>query len=269
MEPAEQPYESVQRELRGTAFAQIRYERVTESTNGDAAALLGDAAVAGLSIVAEEQTKGAGRKGRSWIATPGSSLLVTTLAPGPMPASSVWIVPFGVAICVRRALRANEIRSELHWPNDLLAQGKKIAGILCVSRVIGERAWVAAGVGINVHRPPGADEAISPPPAFCDDLNPAITRAALLRDLLLNYDIWTTRSRPRSASRGSGNAWPVSPSGITSSKTATRSPSMLRPLHLPTAVDWSSNAMTAAVRRLRSPTREPCASAVYCPSVAS
>jgi BirA family transcriptional regulator, biotin operon repressor / biotin---[acetyl-CoA-carboxylase] ligase len=190
MEPAEHPYESVQRELRGTAFARIRYERVTESTNDDAAALLGDSAFAGLSIVAEEQTKGAGRKGRAWIATPGSSLLVTTLAPGPMPATSVWIVPFGVAICVRRALRANEIRSELHWPNDLLAQGKKIAGILCVSRVIGERAWVAAGVGINVHRPPGADEAISPPPAFCDDLNPAITRAALLRDLLLNYDVW-------------------------------------------------------------------------------
>jgi BirA family biotin operon repressor/biotin-[acetyl-CoA-carboxylase] ligase len=99
-------------------------------------------------------------------------------------------VPFGVAICVRRALRTNAVRSELHWPNDLLTGGKKIAGILCVSRIVGERAWVAAGVGINVHRPPGADEAISPPPAFCDDVNPSITRGALLRDLLLNYDLW-------------------------------------------------------------------------------
>ncbi len=190
MGPGEHPYESVERELRGTAFASIRYERVTESTNDDAAALLGDPAHAGLTIVAEEQTKGAGRKDRSWIASPGSSLLMTTLRPGPIPSANVWIVPFGVAICVRRALRTNGIRSELHWPNDLLVLGKKIGGILCVSRVTGDRAWVAAGVGINVHRPPGADEAISPPPAFCDDFNPAITRAALLRDVLLNYDVW-------------------------------------------------------------------------------
>ena len=190
MEPPERPYESIERQLRGTAFARIRYERTTGSTNDDAALLHGDPDFAGMTIVTEEQTKGMGRKGRSWIASPGSSLLVTTLPPGPIPAVHAWIVPFGVAICVRRALRANDIRSELHWPNDLLTGEKKIAGILCVSRVLGERAWIAAGVGINVHRPPGADEAISPPPAFCDDVNPTITRAALLRDLLLNYDLW-------------------------------------------------------------------------------
>jgi BirA family transcriptional regulator, biotin operon repressor / biotin---[acetyl-CoA-carboxylase] ligase len=190
METADHPYESVERDLRGTAFARIRFERSTESTNDDAAPLLGDPAWAGLTIVAEVQTKGAGRKGRSWIAAPGSSLLMTTLPARPLPASHAWIVPFGVAICVRRALRTNGVPSEVHWPNDLLTDGKKIAGILCVSRIVGDRAWVAAGVGINVYRTPGADEAIDPPPAFCDDVEPTITRAALLRDILLNYDVW-------------------------------------------------------------------------------
>ncbi len=190
MEPAEHPYESVERELRGTAFARIRFERSTASTNDDAAALLGDPAWAGLTIVAEVQTKGAGRKGRSWIAAPGSSLLMTTLPVRPIPAAHAWIVPYGVAICIRRALRTNGVPSDVHWPNDLLTGGKKIAGILCVSRVVGDRAWVAAGVGINVYRTPGADEAIDPPPAFCDDVEPTITRAALLRDILLNYDVW-------------------------------------------------------------------------------
>ncbi len=190
MEPAGHPYENVERELRGTAFARIRFERSTASTNDDAAALLGDPAWAGLTIVAEVQTKGAGRKGRSWIAAPGSALLMTTLPARQIPAAHAWIVPFGVAICVRRALRTNGVPSEVHWPNDLLTEGKKIAGILCVSRVVGDRAWVAAGVGINVYRTPGADESIDPPPAFCDDVEPTITRAALLRDILLNYDIW-------------------------------------------------------------------------------
>ena len=184
------PYEEVERDLRGTAFSRIRYEASTASTNDDAAALLGDPAYAGTTIVADVQTRGAGRKGRSWIASAGSSLLMTTIAPADIPAANLWIVPFGVAICVRRALRANEVRSDLHWPNDLLAGGKKIAGILCVSRIVGDRAWVGAGVGINVHRTPGADDAIDPPPAFCDDFNPGITRAGVLRELLLQYDIW-------------------------------------------------------------------------------
>src|ERR1700677_4096965 len=98
MDRGEHPYESVRRELRGTAFAAIRYERITESTTDAAAPLLGDPAHAGLTIVADEQTKGAGRRGRSWIASPGSSLLMTTLPPGPIPSANVWIVPFGIAI---------------------------------------------------------------------------------------------------------------------------------------------------------------------------
>ncbi|HUA09486.1 MAG TPA: biotin--[acetyl-CoA-carboxylase] ligase [Candidatus Acidoferrales bacterium] len=191
MGSAEHPYEEVERDLRGTAFARIRFEESTASTNDDAAALLGDPAYAGMTIVAEVQTRGAGRKGRSWIAQPGSSLLMTTIAPHEIPAAALWIVPFGIAICVRRALRANGVRSDLHWPNDLLAGGKKIAGILCVSRITGDRAWVGAGVGINVHRLPGAGDAIEPPPAFCDDFNPAITRGDLLREILLHYDIWS------------------------------------------------------------------------------
>jgi len=190
MEAAEHPYAAVEHALRGTTFARIRYLRSTASTNDDAAALLGDAGAGGVTIVAEEQTRGAGRKGRSWSALPGSSLLMTTVLPRQIPSAHLWVIPFGVAICVSRALQTSGVPSEVHWPNDLLCGGKKIAGILCISRVAGDRAWVAAGVGINVHRSPGAGESISPPPAFCDDVNPAITRAALLQDLLLNYDLW-------------------------------------------------------------------------------
>jgi BirA family transcriptional regulator, biotin operon repressor / biotin---[acetyl-CoA-carboxylase] ligase len=202
MNAAEHPYAALERALRGTAFSRIRYLRSTASTNADAAELLGQPEAAGLTILAEEQSAGAGRKGRTWTAAPGSSLLLTTIAPRTIAAANLWIVPFGVAICVRRALKAHGIATELHWPNDLLANGNKIAGILCVSRITGDRAWVGAGVGINVHRSPGADEAISPPPAFCDDVNPAIDRAALLRDLLLNYDIWNaTLEMPQRVAR--------------------------------------------------------------------
>lgn len=191
MDRAEHPYASLERELQGTTFSRIRYLDSTASTNTDAAALLGDPAGAGLTLIAEHQTAGIGRKGRSWFAQPGTSLLMTTILPRAIPAANLWIVPFGVAICVRRALKAAGIPTDLHWPNDLLAAGKKIAGILCVSRIAGDRAWVGAGVGINVHRVPGAEAGIDPPPAFCDDINPAVSRITLARNLLLQYDVWS------------------------------------------------------------------------------
>ncbi|HET9030361.1 MAG TPA: biotin--[acetyl-CoA-carboxylase] ligase [Candidatus Aquilonibacter sp.] len=184
------PYAAVADELRGTRFSRITYLPSTASTNSDASAVLGDEAAFGTTFVAEVQSEGAGRKGRSWIAQPQTSLLMTTVLPRALKASHLWVVPFGVAICVRRALVLNGVRADLHWPNDLLLDGKKVAGILCVSRIVGDRAWVAAGVGINVHRTPGAEKEIFPPPAFCDDVNPQIDRAHLLRDILLNYEIW-------------------------------------------------------------------------------
>src|SRR5262249_11104603 len=98
--------------------------------------------------------------------------------------------PFGVAICVRRALLLNGVPTKLQWPNDLLFDGKKIAGILCLSRVVGDRAWVGAGVGINIHRASSAATEIMPPPAFADDVNSDIDRERLLHDILLNYDVW-------------------------------------------------------------------------------
>jgi BirA family biotin operon repressor/biotin-[acetyl-CoA-carboxylase] ligase len=189
MSRPEHPYAAVERELRGTAFSAIRYVESTGSTNHDAAELLGDERYYGLTIVADRQTQGSGRKGRSWIATPASALLMTTILPRSMTAAHLWIVPFGVGICVRRALFLNGVQTELHWPNDLLLGRKKIAGILCVSRVAGDRAYVAAGVGVNLYRAPDSDALIDPPPAFCSDVA-AVHKAALLRDILLTYDVW-------------------------------------------------------------------------------
>jgi BirA family transcriptional regulator, biotin operon repressor / biotin---[acetyl-CoA-carboxylase] ligase len=189
MSQVEHPYAAVERELRGTAFSAIRFVEATGSTNRDAGELLGDERAFGLTIVADYQTEGAGRKGRSWIAPPGTSLLMTTILPRSIPAANLWVVPFGAGICVRRALALSGVRADLQWPNDLLLGDRKIAGILCASRAVGDRGFVAIGVGLNVHRTAEADTLIDPPPAFCDDAA-NVDRAVLLRDILLNYEIW-------------------------------------------------------------------------------
>lgn len=183
----ETSYATAATTLAGSPFAAIRYVEETASTNDDAAALLGDPAASGLTIVAGHQTQGAGRKGRSWLARPGCALLFTTILPRELPAADLWIVPFWTALCVREALASNGVDAALHWPNDLLVGPRKICGILCVSRVWGDRAHVACGVGINVVRTQEADRDITPPPAFCSDFA-RVDAVALLLAILRRFD---------------------------------------------------------------------------------
>jgi BirA family biotin operon repressor/biotin-[acetyl-CoA-carboxylase] ligase len=187
MENRTHPYERIADELDGTAFSSITYVAETGSTNADAVQRLGSEAHLGRSIVAEHQSRGKGRRGRTWISPPRTSLLVTTILPRAVDALALWAVPFWAALAVRAALLKHGVATVLHWPNDLLLDtGGKVAGILCESRITGDTAWVACGVGINVHRHPGKAD-IQPPPAFCDDVAP-VDRARLLLTILREYD---------------------------------------------------------------------------------
>jgi len=181
------PYQGVAQELRGSPFARIEYALETESTNADAAAQLGDERCGGLSIVAEYQRRGVGRKGRVWQALPGTALLFTTILPRSVAAEHLWAVPFWTALAVGSALRECGVDTTLVWPNDLMLGERKVGGILCQSRVAGAMARIACGVGVNVQRLAGAGDGIEPLPAFCDDAA-AVERPALLRAILHAYE---------------------------------------------------------------------------------
>jgi len=170
-------------------FSQIRRVETTGSTNDDVAKILGEDASRGLTFVADYQTHGAGRKGRSWIAPPGSALLFTTALPDPIPSAQLWIVPFWIGLAVHEALAQFGVTTQLQWPNDVLFGSSKVAGILCVSRVAGDDAWAACGVGINVKRPENSDDiaGIEPPPAFISDVR-GVDRDELLQAILRQAD---------------------------------------------------------------------------------
>jgi len=167
----------------------IRELAVTESTNDDAAKLLGDPAAAGSVLVTNYQRAGRGRRSRAWIAPPGCSLLFTAILPEPIATAALWAVPFWTALGVANGIEdACGLRLGLQWPNDLLLGGRKCAGILGVSRVAGDRTWVGCGVGINVHRPQTEDPelaAIVPPPAFLADMIVADAVAAPERETVV------------------------------------------------------------------------------------
>ncbi len=166
---------------------EIRESTVTGSTNDDAAALLGEAEHAGAVLVADFQRAGRGRRARAWIAPPGSSLLFTAILPAAVRPDAMWAVPFWTALGVADGIEAAAgVRVDLQWPNDLLLGGRKVGGILCVSRVNGEHAWIGCGTGVNVVRPEAdaALEALDPPPAFLGDVAAGTRRRDVLDAIL-------------------------------------------------------------------------------------
>jgi BirA family transcriptional regulator, biotin operon repressor / biotin---[acetyl-CoA-carboxylase] ligase len=110
-------------------------------------------APAGVVIVAGEQTAGKGQRGRRWLAPAGSSLLMTALARPSCDPSVLETVPEHVGWHVARAIeRWIGISCSIKPPNDLMVDGRKIAGILCQSAIEGQRVqYVLIGIGINVN----------------------------------------------------------------------------------------------------------------------
>lgn len=110
------------------------------STNDRARELALAGAPHGTTITASEQTAGRGRRGRTWVAPAGQALLLSVvLRDAPKP------LTIRVAVAAARACGE---RAQIKWPNDILIDGRKVAGILCEQHP-GED-WTIAGIGVNV-----------------------------------------------------------------------------------------------------------------------
>lgn len=127
------------------------------STNAEAFALARDGAPGPLWVVSSEQSAGRGRRGRPWATTRGNlaaSLLLRTSA----PAATVAALGFVAGLAVERALRAccgGKVPFSLKWPNDVLADGAKVGGILLETEGTAERDRpVVIGIGVNVRAAP-------------------------------------------------------------------------------------------------------------------
>ena len=136
----------------------IRYEvRVTSTQDVAREAALAGAAE-GLLVLAEEQTAGRGRAGRSWWAPRGSAVLSSLLLRPSLPKERLGYIGMIAGLAVMDALNAMGVHPvHLKWPNDVLLHGKKVAGILLESVWEGDHLnAVILGVGINVnaHIPP-------------------------------------------------------------------------------------------------------------------
>jgi BirA family transcriptional regulator, biotin operon repressor / biotin---[acetyl-CoA-carboxylase] ligase len=112
-------------------------------------------------VVAGQQTAGRGRRGRAWISQPGNlhaSLLLTAAAPAEHWPQLSFVAALAVHDAIVEVATGLKPRLAIKWPNDLLLDGAKLAGILIEGADAGEEGAVAIGIGVNcASHPEGTD----------------------------------------------------------------------------------------------------------------
>lgn len=158
-----------------------------DSTNGLLLARAEAGAPSGTVVVAEQQTAGRGRRGRSWVSAAGDSLTFSLLwrfAPGTSPAGLSLAVGVAVAQAVEKAGAGNTANSgiQLKWPNDILLRRRKLGGIL-IELAPGVPHAAVIGIGLNRRLPAALTEEV-PAAALDRDIDANVLLATVLADLL-------------------------------------------------------------------------------------
>lgn len=149
----------------------------TTSTLDVAHRIAAEGAAPGTLVVANEQTAGRGRGGKSWRSSPGAGIWLT-LIERPADASGLGVLSLRVGLAAAEALdRFAPEPIRLKWPNDLYTDTGKLGGVLVEARWREQAVeWVAIGLGVNVKAPSNVEGAAA--------LEPGIERLEVLAELV-------------------------------------------------------------------------------------
>jgi BirA family biotin operon repressor/biotin-[acetyl-CoA-carboxylase] ligase len=114
--------------------------RTTDSTNARARELAARGAPHGTLVTASEQTAGRGRQGRTWSAPAGKAILASLVL-----RRHTRVLPLAAGVAVAEVCGGG---AQIKWPNDVLLDGRKVAGILVEGRP--QEGWAVLGIGLNV-----------------------------------------------------------------------------------------------------------------------
>src|SRR3954469_4902533 len=202
------PGDPARRALAGTRFADVRWVDETGSTNADALALARQGASEGIVLVADHQTAGRGRQGRTWEAPAGASLLVSVLLRPPSRVAG--LTTMAIAVAAAQAIEdLAGFTPRIKWPNDLVWPGdgsapdRKLAGILAEAdwparspAAAGhsevppdEKVVVVVGMGLNVTWPDDLPDELADIAVACNHIvGHPVDREPVLVRLLVHLD---------------------------------------------------------------------------------
>jgi BirA family biotin operon repressor/biotin-[acetyl-CoA-carboxylase] ligase len=165
------------------------------STNAEAKDLARAGAPDGTLVWAGEQTAGRGRRGRIWLSPPGNLYLSLVLRPDAAPSRAAqlgFVAALGLGDALA-ALTGPALHLRYKWPNDLLANGKKLAGILLESETSAKDRvdFVVVGIGVNIVSAPVDVE--FPATSLAAEGIAGITPPVLLEGFARHFEDWVRR----------------------------------------------------------------------------
>ncbi|MGD0365344.1 MAG: biotin--[acetyl-CoA-carboxylase] ligase [Bryobacteraceae bacterium] len=139
--------DSVRRQLPNR---QISFFESITSTMHEAAALSAAGCPSGTAVVAEEQTAGQGRHGHTWHSEPGAGLYVSVVLRLPLSPDSLPVLTLALGLAAAETIaRATNLHPDLRWPNDIMLDERKTAGILV--QLVDSVAIAGLGINVNHH----------------------------------------------------------------------------------------------------------------------
>lgn len=172
------------------AGQQVVFYDITGSTNNDSKLMAEQGATEGTLVVADAQSSGKGRRGRVWETPKGTNIAMSLLlrpAFAPNVAPGVTLV---MALAVSEAIsKVTGLQTKIKWPNDIVANGKKICGILTEMSVEMDAInYVVIGVGINVNGVEFPEEIKTTATSLRLETDFVISRAELIAEVMKCYE---------------------------------------------------------------------------------
>jgi BirA family biotin operon repressor/biotin-[acetyl-CoA-carboxylase] ligase len=165
------------------AARQVAIELGAETGSTNADLLARAASLAGpVLLMAGTQTAGRGRAGRTWHSAAGASLTFSLAWKFKRTLPQLVGLPLAVGVAIADALHGCGVDVRLKWPNDVLLDGRKLAGILIETATAPDGLWTVIGIGINLALPQTLAGRIDSPAAALPPLR--VTRTELLAALL-------------------------------------------------------------------------------------
>ncbi len=161
-----------------------------DSTNNCAKAIAGCGATEGTVVIAEQQTAGKGRLGRLWQSNPNENLMLSVVLRPRVSPNALNLLPLYVAVAVSEAVeKVTGLKVECKWPNDILYNGKKLAGILIEGSVKQNLVeYVVIGIGINVNQAKFEGELSTKASSLRMESQKEVDRPTLFRELLKSLE---------------------------------------------------------------------------------
>lgn len=163
----------------------IIYQQTMDSTNTQAKRLGEEGALNGTVVVTERQTAGKGRRGKTWISPPGNIYFTFLLRPE-VVVDRASIITLVSALALAKAIDAvTDLDTQIKWPNDVIANGKKLCGILTESSTDLEYInYVVVGIGVNCNQTEFPEEIQDIASSIRNETGAEVDRAEILGTFL-------------------------------------------------------------------------------------